>query len=769
MAHDTRNGRPVRGRLVTLVTLVTLAACDPAASAPGVGGQGAGGVGGDGGGGGGGAPACVGLECPPSCAEGFEAASDGLGCVPIFAEGCGAGTRPALGEASCVPVGAPACEPGFTPSALGFGCEPVLPAAPCVGATRDALGEASCVPLGPCDDDADGDVIVDDDFGPGELDATHFATVTAALAAAPTGGTVVVRSGTYVEALVLERPVTLRGACAAWVELVSPGDDEPGALVQSPGVRLEGLTLRGHLGGVLVEGGEATLAASLVEGARGLGLLANGFAGALRVEGSVVRALEPGPNGELGWGASAQGQATLELVDSAVVGARHLGVFAAQSDSVVRLERSVVRGVLEHAGQGVGVAALVGGRAELEGSAVVDGVGYALSVSDAGSSASVVGSSLVGTGTLADGTLGRGAQADLGASLVVEGSTLARVHEVGLAVTQGATVIVRDTTVEGTLPNGDGDFGAGAVALPGGELTLERVAVVASRTYGLAAFGEGARVTASASLVSGVEPGTQGLARGVSAQDGASLELDDSALVAAHTNGALVDGQAGASFLSLSGSLVLDSEESGVFVRSGGEVTLERSAVVRAREAAVYLSDATSGEGQRGRATLTDVALVETRPTPSGHNGGGLVSGGVVTCARVTVRAAHAFGLLLGKPGATLVFDDGFVSGTLPMPSDGSFGDGLVALEGALAVVRRSRFSGHARIGLAFDDAGGLLEGCLVDDNAVGVHAQHGTTLVEALTSPGEASPGALVVTHDTRFVENASKVGSGEVPVPAF
>jgi hypothetical protein len=53
----------------------------------------------------------------------------------------------------------------------------------------------------------------------------------------------------------------------------------------------------------------------------------------------------------------------------------------------------------------------------------------------------------------------------------------------------------------------------------------------------------------------------------------------------------------------------------------------------------------------------------------------------------------------------------------------------------------------------------------VLSGNNVGVHVQDGATLVESDTASDD--PLAVAVSKDTQFVANATRVGSGTVPLP--
>src|SRR5205823_3841223 len=76
----------------------------------------------------------------------------------------------------------------------------------------------SCVQVSDCNaafPPAGATIFVDAAFAAGQIDATHFATIADAVAAAPSGAIIAVESGTYSETVMLKhRKVSIVGRCA---------------------------------------------------------------------------------------------------------------------------------------------------------------------------------------------------------------------------------------------------------------------------------------------------------------------------------------------------------------------------------------------------------------------------------------------------------------------------------------------------------------------------------------------------------------------------
>ena len=97
------------------------------------------------------------------------------------------------------------------------------------------------------------------------------------------------------------------------------------------------------------------------------------------------------------------------------------------------------------------------------------------------------------------------------------------------------------------------------------------------------------------------------------------------------------------------------------------------------------------------------------------------------------------------------------------------FGDGISAVNMGLLTVQGTQISNAAGVGLLFGgDTGGIVSASIVESNLVGIYTQAGATLMQADTAPSSVMAGVVVVTTDTQFLDNQTKVGSVDVPLPA-
>jgi hypothetical protein len=675
---------------------------------------------------------CEGEACPQPvsvCAAGF-AEVPGVGCEPILPPGpCPAGSRPTIGSDACVPVGISTCPAGFAIDPLGWGCTEVLPTAACAGATREVLGETSCQPVGDCDapfPPADASLFVSAAYGEDELDATHFATIADALDVAAPGAVIAVESGIYPEVLdVRDDGVTIAGRCAAEVRIQGEaGSAEAVFLESATDLVLRGLTISGFEIAVLADGTRITLEDVVLDGNRWVGVGTLWDDGEVVLRRSVVRDTLRGsqPYPTHGILAARGGRITLE--DSVLAGNLYAALVVDEGGHAT-VQRSVIRGTRPEpdggfAGiGGYGVVVAKGSEATVVESAIVDnqssGLGVTSPHAGIGSRATIT-RSVVGRTTKNEPGAARAVEAADGAELVVEDSTLLMSEEMGVIVeTPGTLLRLSGVVVRGPIADDGSAGGPGVIVSEGAAAEIEGTAIVGNRVMGIYAQLGGA-VTVRESLIQGTLPslgptdfGDAHYGVGVGVLPGSRLDAVDTAVVG--------------------------NREMSLFVRGpGAAVTLGRVLVTDT----LYDADDRYGRGinvQDG-ASLDAVDSAVLRSTEVG-----LVS----------------FGSSVTLTGSTI--------GYTTRGADGVLAIGLVAALGGRVELRGSTLTGNQDVGLIVASSAAYMSGGFVSGNAIGAHVQDGSSLVVDEAASGDAL--TCVVSPDTSFVGNATRIGSGTVPLP--
>lgn len=760
--------------------------------------------------------ACVaaGIVACPSGMSGSEGV-----CTPTFPATCSAGTAKLLGETACAPIGHTTCPTGATVDPSGWGCA-VTFAASCAGATRTAPGGV-CVALGSCPSALPAGPVrhVDDDYGVGELDAAHFATLTDALAGVVAGTVIAVAAGTYHETVMVPAGVSIVGACTGDVILEpAPGATTPVVIAAAGSVTLRGLTLRGGPIGLQVKGATVSADSLVVERSGGIGVRVD--AGSLSLKSSVVRDIVAGLAGDpvgvfalggvttvddvtvdgsagtgvsvwrgasmvarglsvvhtgktgsddLGWGIDVESAGSFEGSRVFVSGASFAGLAASGKGSRIRLEDSVV-GDVALGTFGPGGPSLGAGLALSEGSsAEIHRVSFGKT---AGASMLVaVQSSLVADHVTArdggDAGEGIGGLYVIASKAAVSSSVVVGAVRNGLQSYSGATVsvdgvLVRDTKPTSARSSGIGALVSGTSALDGKRLTLERNATAQLVALEGSVVKLDALATLEARLGTADNFGAAGI--GLIGDDASKITLSNAYLGQSRFFG--VSLRRGASFQAT--GFVVDGVELaageagyGVLVIEGSSATLEDFAIRGTHGASLVVGEKDS-KATLVRGTLRDPLADET---PGVARGLSVQEGASVSLERVRILRSKATAMYITSSSrASLV---ACVVDGVTADGAGKFGDAFEVVDRAELRLDRTVVRNAQGAALVFAGGKGSVDASLVEHNAVGIHVQDGSELSESDAVPVDLDDGAVVVGRSTLFVENATKVGQGQLALP--
>jgi len=738
-----------------------------------------------------GTPGCIGwVTCPPE----FEKDGDGS-CREVVPEAeCPAGTMPVLGSRECAPVGPGPCASGFEVDPSGWGCRAIVPAKACTGATRDAIGSTSCVPVGDCNAPFPpaGALVVNAAFSDAELGPKKFRSIDTAVRAAKAGETVAIETGEYAEGIVARSNITIVGRCAEKVRLVGTTLEVHGVLANgTKDVLVKGVTLEGHYEGARVmAGGSLTLEDVVIEAPRFVGLIAWQASSAIHADRVVIRKVKPHASQPVAvQSVNADEGGSVELVDSSIAERWEAGVVATNANasktpSSVKLHRSVIRdtNIDERSQSGAGIVVSGVSRGEVTESAILDTRRIGALTVFAEPELVIARSEIRRTLDDASEEISAGVYAE-GGKITLEDVSIHDAVQGGLLARSEGTITARNTVVHGTKPGADGLFGVGAWADSGAKLVLEGTALVDNAYYGVSILDSPASASLKNVLIRGTAeqkiPGG-GLGRGVNVEDGAAVDLDSVSIVANDGAGLFLRGEtkdgkrARATAKRL---LVADGRTfggTGVFVAKGALAEIEGALVRGAQRAGVIVNETTGGKGSRSEATLTHVVVRDTKRNGKAHpdeetialDGIGIGSAGTLTVRASAIVDNVQFGVIIGSPKGFTSFENTFIGATKPN-ADGSFGHGLVAFTGSNLVIRDSELVAN-NVGLVFDGAAAVLAGSRIRGNSVGIHAQRGSALVTGSEPPELPESGIVFVTDDSEFVDNESRVGGGELPLPA-
>ncbi len=366
---------------------------------------------------------------------------------------------------------------------------------------------------------------------------------------------------------------------------------------------------------------------------------------------------------------------------------------------------------------GAGLVALGGASVTLDDVTVADSVadagwnpGYGLYIGD--------GSSLVLTSSVVSGNRGSGL----------------------VAVDAGTEVTADHVEVSGTMAADDSSGGYGVFVSDGARVGLTGSTVDRNTLAGLWVWGEGTTVSLGNTRVTGTRVDAQGSgASGIQAGGGAALQATGCTIQGSEAAGVSAEGAG--TVLDLVDCQVLDNASSVAGLQGAGISAIE-GAAVSASGTTVF------GNGQYGVAatgegtvvTVVNSTVSDTIERNAGVDGAGLAVGlgATMHCEGCTVQGNVGAGAL--AQGGTLQLRDTTVSDTEPA-SDGSFGAGVIAQEGASVE----------------------LVACVVEDNVyAGIGADASFVDVEDTTIRGTRPPAHGVGGVGILMVDGAVLEGAG-------
>jgi len=552
---------------------------------------------------------------------------------------------------------------------------------PAVAGTYPVLGRADCQRLGdPCPQGGEWPQI------PGEIEGARihvrqgatggdgsqglpYGSINEAVAAAAAGDVVVIAAGAYAESVVLDRELTLWGACVEQTAIEGPepyAPDSAAVVVTEPVTAgLRNLRISGGSIGVLAASAdsEVTLDGVWIHQATGTGLAVRSARAAVR--GSLISATLADPNGS-GRGATVETRGRLELESVTLERNRVVGIEASNVSTLLQLLDVAVRNT---------------------------------------------------QGNASTRSLGQGVQARSGA--VLEASRLL-VHgnrEAGLSIGGSGTkatledLIVRRTESE----ESSRAWGEGLWAENGAKVFVTRGLFENNRSEGIMAHASLTLVELTDVIVRDTrsEESSGEFGEGLWIQEGADARLANTLLEGNRDMGIRV-GEAGGT-LELDGVVVQDTQseeatlESGVglWVEFGAEVTGGRLLLDRNR----FIGLLVSQDGSL--VDLTDVTVRDTLyQEKDGQFGQGLQvsSQGALVLQRALFEHNHNYGLMVANRGTIAELSDVTVRHTQAQLSDETAGGGLALIIAGQATIRRGLFDNNRTVGLVAYDSDSLLD-----------------------------------------------------------
>ena len=251
-------------------------------------------------------------------------------------------------------------------------------------------------------------------------------------------------------------------------------------------------------------------------------------------------------------------------------------------------------------------------------------------------------------------------------SLVVESCEVSGNKAAGVIVVEsGVSATLRETTIEGTQADGDGQFGYGIDVYAGANLRVESCVVSGNTSAGVHAADSGTSVHLSGTTVRDTLPDGDGMrGYGIEAFEGASLEVE-ACDVTGNTGAGVVAAESGTTVVLLETTIQdslpdVEGAGCGVEVHYGASLKLESSEVSGNRYAGIFARDADTV------VALSETTIQDTLPNEEGLGGYGIeVTGDADLVAEsCDVSGNTAAGVLARGSGTSVILKDSNIVST---------------------------------------------------------------------------------------------------------
>ncbi len=267
-----------------------------------------------------------------------------------------------------------------------------------------------------------------------------------------------------------------------------------------------------------------------VRGNTSAGVVALGSGTSVTLRATTIEGTQPEENGERGYGIKVHGGASLNADSCAVRGNTTAGLFTLDSGSSVTLretsiEDSQPRASGEH---GYGILVQDGASLEAEHCEVERNTAKGVVVTGSDTWLTLQESSVEDTQPDENGENGWGILVEDGASLDAEACVVRGNITGGLGVVgSGTTATLRETTIEDTSPNENGDWGHGIETTGGASLDAEACLIRGNAAAGVLAGGSGTSANFRDTSIEDTRPLDSGeYGFGIDVYDGASLDAE---------------------------------------------------------------------------------------------------------------------------------------------------------------------------------------------------------------------------------------------------
>ena len=502
---------------------------------------------------------------------------------------------------------------------------------------------------------------------------------------------------------------------------------------------------------VLGEGAYADVRDCLFEANHSTGVAASHAGTQLALSGTVVRGTLADGFGKYGWGVQIVESAEVTLERCGIVDNIEVGITVPTPFTYVEVTDTVVRDTKAAAvsglGWGMGVtngASVLADHCLFEGN-IIEGI----LVDGESTELSFMNSIIASTKGDEDKDYASGIQVSDGASVSISGGLFQENTKFGIWISNSNTSVdISDTVVRETMPDSTGAYGHGLYLQKGGSAAVSRSLFTENANGGLLMGGAGVHLEMKDSVLGNTKPAVGDLGQAAEILGGATATITACLIEENGEVGLVISGPETQVQLERSIIRNMTPSESGDF---GWGMQINGGATADLRGCLV---DGNTSNGIMTGHPKTSVALtgVIVRNTLSdlvGEQGIGVVglTGAKIGLRGVLLAGNRTAGLMAEGAGTVVTIEDSAVLSTEPGgggsgPLDQVYGDGLVALLGAVLEVTRVIISDNARTGIYFDIASGLVvESSIFGNGSHGLAMNQCAELVEygsnTLSSPG--------------------------------
>lgn len=333
--------------------------------------------------------------------------------------------------------------------------------------------------------------------------------------------------------------------------------------------------------------------------------------------------------------------------------------------------------------------------------------------------------------------------------------------DVGLALQQGsAKATVEDVVIRGTKAGGEPGFGINLQS--GSELTMSDSELVGNQSTAVR-VSTSSKATITKSVIRDTTPSAlEAYGRGLVVQSGGTADVSTTAFIGNEETAIVLN----ACTVRLSQVVVRDTlaTPNGDFGRAidafdGGNFAADSCSFTSNRDVGIIVVNAS--------ATISKSVVQATMPDGEGAFGRGIT---LQEAAKLVLSGTAIVG---GSDAGIVAFSEGTtadISGTLVygVALADEIGFGLIGIDGPIVHVIGSEFAKCDGVGVGFGGSRASIASSVIAHNVVGLATSDDTTLQEVQSTPDSIGGDTVVVTSDTAFVGNQTRVTAGTLPVPS-